>query len=77
MSGQANDDLVGEISQLIDVVTERIVDQLHEAAGLDGEALTQALANEKRLSRSRRSLEKARHCLTEVGAHADGEETLP
>lgn len=77
MNGQANEDLVGELAQLIDVVTERIVDQLHEAAGLDGEALRQALANEKRLSRARRFLEKTRHCLIDVGSQLEGEETLP
>lgn len=78
MSSLANEDLVAQLDQMIEVLTERIVDQLHESTGLVGEELTEAIGVEKRLSRARRSLEKARRELTHPdGDQGVGEETLP
>ena len=77
MSASANDDLVGIVDQVVEVITERIVDLLHEASSLTGDDLTCALAQEKALSKARRSLEKARHHLADANGQRDDHETLP
>ena len=77
MSAAANEDLVGILDQVIEVITERIVDQLHEASTLSGDDLARALAQEKALSKARRSLEKARHHLADSSSQREGDETLP
>ncbi len=77
MTRPANEDLVGIVDQLIEDITERIVDLLHETSSLSGEALTHALAQEKSLSKARRSIEKARHHLADANGQREGEETLP
>jgi hypothetical protein len=77
VTAAANEDLVGILDQVIEVITERIVDQLHEASTLSGEDVARALTQEKTLSKARRSLEKARHHLADSSSQREGDETLP